>query len=632
MNRRHGFLPLATSTACTETTKMQGLSTPDGTPVRQYRFPPFPPVPVGVKILPFNEFKEYGTRVVVDGDEVETCGLGIPTIVVEKKKKEKTIVAQNGTPLKKEWWDTWALSGYPLRGSYDPKLDRVDRFSQAAIEFSKEYHINSYQHLQSLWAKFTWFVGVTALAGSQSAAEADEEQSDDDDAHAPPFTTQATATDAEPLHIQQSETPVQPPIEDKTAAFLNNPAESTKIFLSSYMREHGLIWDRLKLVSAPHILRFFINFLLINKVLPECIQGLQEALKTIDLAGKELPLMHDISEALPDAFSGACQAHWGRKAGGFVSSDSSDLDPISDEPKAKRAKLVHSADEATEEIEIQTDRATLPESDNVRVSATQDVDMGAPADNAAWGSESWGSTGWGAGLETGATAIMDTADDGGWGSGSGWGDAAWGKSDAIANDPLVPQVPPAKLKFAPQPTLTTLLGPTALPLTHAPGIVEWSLRRIKSVSAPPSAVSQGEGAEAVERALETRMHRLVLEPWVGPAAAASAPHVLRSSNGALAPAVAASPEQPKPHDVLRDEITVLVEPKVAGLLCAGMGLCGTWVQLARVQDQEGVEFQDACVEADGKKKALTKAQKARLGLRYWYIDELVMIVPSFWAV
>jgi hypothetical protein len=165
-----------------------------------------------------------------------------------------------------------------------------------------------------------------------------------------------------------------------------------------------------------------------------------------------------------------------------------------------------------------------------------------------------------------------------------------------------------------------------------PGIVEWSLRRIKSVSEPPqSGVPQGTGAEAVERALEARMHRVVLEPWIGPDAVVDAPRILRSSEGAIAPAVAASPDQPKPHDVLQDAITVLVEPKVAGSLYKGMGLGGTWVQLARVQDREGGNSNDAD-EAPGAKKNLTKGQKARRGLRYWYVDELIMVVPSYWAV
>jgi hypothetical protein len=380
-------------------------------------------------------------------------------------------------------------------------------------------------------------------------------------------------------------------------------------------------------------MRFFVDFLLLNKVLPENAQGLEDAHRAIDLAAKELPLRQEIADALPDAFSVACQAHWGSKADSFVFSDAADSDCGVDEPKAKRTKITHSADE--------DDHATV-EKDSTDAQDVQE-EISAPQNDGGWGSGGWGSGGWGDGgwgtnptkSEAGFTLIADTQDadmteaatDGGWGAGSGWGASVWGTSGAIAKAPPV-QVAPAKLEIAPRPTLVTLLGPTALPLTHAPGIVERSLRRIKSVSAPPGDVPLGDdGAATVQRGLEARMHLMVLEPWAGPDVAADAPYILRSSNGAVAPALAASPEQPKPHDLLKDEITVLVEPEVAGALCEGMGLCGTWVQLARVQDQDGGKLNVPEV-----KDNLTEAQEARRGLRYWYIDGLFMIVPSYWAV
>jgi hypothetical protein len=88
--------------------------------VRQYRFPPFPPAPEGVKIVPFKAFTEYGTRV-VGPDEVERDGLGIPTIALPKKKEknDKTVVVKNGPSVRKDWWEDWKTTG-PLRGSYDP--------------------------------------------------------------------------------------------------------------------------------------------------------------------------------------------------------------------------------------------------------------------------------------------------------------------------------------------------------------------------------------------------------------------------------------------------------------------------------------------------------------------------------
>ncbi|KAF8142700.1 hypothetical protein K438DRAFT_1784498 [Mycena galopus ATCC 62051] len=114
----------------------------------------------------------------------------------------------------------------------------------------------------------------------------------------------------------------------------------------------------------------------------------------------------------------------------------------------------------------------------------------------------------------------------------------------------------------------------AIGLPTANAALTLSLCDIGIISKREPNMSPANGAEGVERALEARMHRIVFEPWVGPFVTAEAPHILRSSNGALAPAVTASPEQPKPHDMMNDNIT-LVEPSMAGMLA--------W--LARVQDQ-----------------------------------------------
>jgi len=47
------------------------------------RYPPFPPVPSGVTILPYKQFKEHGIQIFgsePDGTGIEIDGLGIPTI------------------------------------------------------------------------------------------------------------------------------------------------------------------------------------------------------------------------------------------------------------------------------------------------------------------------------------------------------------------------------------------------------------------------------------------------------------------------------------------------------------------------------------------------------------------------
>ncbi|KAJ6516572.1 hypothetical protein C8R47DRAFT_1313004 [Mycena vitilis] len=578
-----------------------------------YTFPPFPSVPEGVTIVPFKEFTEYGTRVIGE-DGIERDGLGIATIALPPKKPKMKMVS--GSSLKKEWWNDWEALGEPRRGPYDPNLNPADRLYQSSTEFSKRYNPESNEHLQKIWAAFRDYIGLNPSTGTEGVA-ADEEASDDELEESvlpnlePPAVDVAPAVvDMAPASVQFVDEILQTEKEKKTAAFFDNPARSFEIFLSSYMFEKGLMWSPYNLVSAPHLLRFFVKVLLLNKVLPE---NTQDSLALIDLAGKQLPLIPRISNALPDAFSEACQSHWGPKANDFPQSDISDTKSLGDEPKAKRAKLGHEADEHIEEIT--TDGATALET----APKAQDVNMEDASHDGGWSTGG----GWGKADD----AKMDTGSDGGgWDSGAGWGDA-WGKSDPVANEPA--PLMPAKLETAPRPTLLTLLGPSAFPLTHAPGIVEWSVRRIKSVSAPlQNSVLPGIGAKAIERELEARMHRVVLEPWVGVYPAVVPPHILGCSVGALAPAVAASLEHPKPHDVLKDEITVLVEPETAQLLCKGMGLGGRWVQLARVQDREPVITTNVAAED---KKKLSKTQKARRRLRYWYIDEHVMTVPSYWV-
>jgi hypothetical protein len=192
-------------------------------------------------------------------------------------------------------------------------------------------------------------------------------------------------------------------------------------------------------------------------------------------------------------------------------------------------------------------------------------------------------------------------------------------------------------------SLISLLGPTALPLTHTPGVVEWAVRRIKSLSPPPapntipkSPLDTEVDPEAVELELERRFAKVVFGPWIGwdqtqdEMPHLAKPRILQSSRGPVvsgenaeaAPAPAPAPaDGPKPHDPLQDDITVLVEPAVLEYLNLGMGLGATWVQIAREQDfaEEGAL----------KKKKKKKGKSKKVADRYWYIDELLMVIPSY---
>jgi len=149
----------------------------------------------------------------------------------------------------------------------------------------------------------------------------------------------------------------------------------------------------------------------------------------------------------------------------------------------------------------------------------------------------------------------------------------------------------------------------------------------------------------VEIELERRFVKVVLAPWVGWDKAddempyMAQPRILETSRGPIQGVVgedgrveplpvvpagteaATAAEGVKPHDPFNDDITLLVQPELLPMLSLGLGLGGTWVQMAREQD----------LAADGekKKKKKKKSKSKKATTRYWYIDELILTLPSY---
>lgn len=424
--------------------------------------------------------------------------------------------------------------------------------------------------------------------------------------------------------------------EARMVAFFDDPEKSMKVFLSSYMRKEGLIWFVISLYSCsihhthiriprsdrnltwmPLLLSFFFRFLIRNQILSEYERSLRNALQIVDLARKELPLTSTLAKLLPDNFSMACQECWGVKVDGYKRLVTAD-----DEPKA----VVDQFEEELKAANVEVIKTT-----EVAPSADDRTTDAAPA-----------------------TTIPDS-------TGNGWGDSnTWGNTpDTTA--PTGP--PPGDNPWAapacswepPEPhSLIPLMGPTALPITHAAGVVEWSARRIKSITPPPLNMGKSPSADClpepdadgVEAELERRFAKVVLAPWAewDPTEEENLlrPRILESSRGPVvlpsqgsaaegtdASAVktdagSANSGGEKPHDMYKDDITVLVEPSVAASLVVGLGLGGTWVQMARqLTDENGEALKKA-------KKSKSKSKK-RLE-RYWYIDELMLIIPSYYTV
>ena len=219
-------------------------------------------------------------------------------------------------------------------------------------------------------------------------------------------------------------------------------------------------------------------------------------------------------------------------------------------------------------------------------------------------------------------------DNGGWGGG---GNSTWGDADvdadadnmnAWSSDQLVELAWDSGVKRQP---MLGLFGPTAFPLTHTTGVVERSMRRIKSIqppnnNTPKAQVRPGPDPAAVEFDLDRHFSKIILEPMLDwdndEAPVYSSPSIITESSrgpvvGYDVPATATKWSGVKPHDPKNDDIIVLIEKHVAELLREGMGVAGAWVQIVRENPQ-------------------VKNKKGKVYKTYWYLEEVALVTTSFW--
>ncbi|KAJ7610628.1 hypothetical protein DFH06DRAFT_1308636 [Mycena polygramma] len=538
-------------------------------PPRSYPVHPFPEIPAGVTIAPFADFKEHsasGIQPVLGPGGIEHDVLGIPTVpLVFKHAEDVSKTNPDGADaafvrpgFKKEWWRDWEEDEHLQM--HGPTLPPAVVLRLAAGHFQKyrRFPGGIFKQLWELTFKiFTGILGVTPVWHKASdPPNADSDISDDD------FEEDYNSRPAKFLRPREPYDlyGVQPPVVENDAQiqallaasrvkrdaraekFLSDPARAIQIYLSSYMSAQGLMLSDRNLVNAPHLLRFFVNFLLRNEVFPDKAlnDGLKRSLEIIERAGTELPLTSKIAKALPDAFSTACRDCWG------CVQEQEYTTGVDDFESALRA-------------------------DNVEV-----ID----AEQALGGDADWSSGG---------------GDDGGWApaapASTGW------QSPSSA-------------------TLLALLGPTTLPLTHAPGIVERSVRRIVAIHLPqPRADTHVHEAGAVEEALRARFCAVELASWSdwdGEGSEYATPTILPGpSGGHPSPSQGSVPER---------NITLLVDPAAAAYLRIGMGLGGVWVHLQRreVGDEREKEKEG---DGDGAKAG---------GQGLWYVDKIMWVLPSYW--
>lgn len=71
-----------------------------------YKFPPFPAVPDGVRIIPFTDYKEYGIR---KSQDSEIDGMGIRTVAItsQENRNKKSNKVQRSSNSNMQWWEHW---------------------------------------------------------------------------------------------------------------------------------------------------------------------------------------------------------------------------------------------------------------------------------------------------------------------------------------------------------------------------------------------------------------------------------------------------------------------------------------------------------------------------------------------
>ncbi|KAH9029417.1 hypothetical protein EDB85DRAFT_2147340 [Lactarius pseudohatsudake] len=557
------------------------------------RFPPFPAPPDGVTLISFTAFRPSGIRVPIDDDddprlgEAELDGLGIPTVALrvkhvadstEKKKKRK----KKGVSAQTMWWEVWEELEDIRRNAYNENETPVDRLCQAGVDFKNGRTWPTAQHgVQQVWDIFRIYLGLLqqvpgpvkdaapvedAVPGQRRSAGRRQHEMDDDDA--------GSSGD-------------QDDVEHRLESFLNDPEMNMKIFFSSYFREKGLIWSEPRCQATPILVSFFLRYLIRSRVFPEYERPIKRALEVTELARVELPNSWKIGRELPDALSDGCRGLWGSMQVQWVPPPPADPSPDSIvEPGAKRQRL-----DESEGSEADAQEPSSPNNKTNVTAADAYADIAADAEpNPPLVGGGWGGTatdgenlvGWGA-----STDVWDGAH------------ATIGGDDSP--NPIMSELLPSIVEAPPTwdvkpPTLLPVLGPTMLPLTHTTGIVEQSTRRIVRVDPPrvPRLLAQNApAAEAVEEDLACRFARVVLAPWerldartYETGSDVLPPTVLGTSRGAVvldegegkAPAVA--------HRPWKDEIGVLVDPKLKGVFVAGMGLGAIWVEIVRSPETE----------------------------------------------
>lgn len=593
-------------------------------------FPPFPVPPHGVTIIPFKDFTPYGYKRLrtETGEEIEVDALGgLPTVKVlsdeevvqrnkDRKRRRNAGQSADATGRIVPWWEEWE-EGENSRTTSEPielRRSLVDRVHQAADDFriGRTWPPIS-SGVRTIWDHFRLYIGLLSSlpiyrkvkrskGNTDMTCDGDGDASDNDDTPKAKQINLNIVQDpleqiphpGKQLEPNEGEADIMACLLE---TFLEDMEKSIKVFMSSYMRDKGLIWSERNLFIAPTVLHFFFRFMQRNNVFvgfETHTENLNRAVVVAELAIRELPLTARVARVLPGIFDAACKECWGYQGSlsMYISTtlDSEDGCTSTDTPASSAV--------GTFEEALKADHAEIVSSDVVLDSlmakevlddtfgADDVVNISPPADDP-----------WAAAITAGQNTTVS------------WTDV---KVDS----------------------LLTFLGPTQLPLTHAVGVVEFSTRKVKEIMLPEAIDSIPDTpSAAIEHELGSRFTRVVLEPWVrtqtDELVDIMRPVITSSSRGAVikdpfADTIDVS-DAHSPSDAYnpcRDDLTILIDPASVDCFHVGLGLCGTWVQIARCEDVE-----NSITTIDQGIPHVSKHPRDC----FWYLEDVVSIFPSFYT-
>lgn len=594
-------------------------------------FPPFPAIPHGVTIIPFKDFRPYGYKRLETetGEEIEVDALGgLPTVKVlsdeevvqrnkDRKRRRNAGQSADATGRIVPWWEEWE-EGENARTTSEPielRKSLIDRVHQATDDFriGRTWPPLS-SGVRALWDHFRLYIGLLSSlpiyrkvkkskGNTDMTCEGGGDASDNDDS---PKAKQINlniiqdpleqiAHPGKQLEPNDGEADIMARLLE---TFLEDMEKSIKVFMSSYMRDKGLIWSERNLFIAPTVLHFFLRFMQRNGVFAGFethTENLNRAVAVAELAIRELPLTARVARVLPGMFDAACKECWGHKGSlsMYISTtlDSEDGYTGTDTPAS-------SAVGTFEEV-LEADHAEIVSSDVVLDSLTAKEVL----------DDTFG-------VDDGVNVSLPPADD------------PWAAAITAGQNTTVSWT---DVKVD---SLLTFLGPTQLPLTHTAGVVEFSTRKVKEIMLPEATNSiLDTPSAAIEQELGSRFARIVLEPWVRTPTDELLdivrPIITSSSRGAVIKDpfadiidVSETRSPSDPYNPCHDNLTILIDPTSVDCFHVGLGLCGTWVQIARCEDVES-----SVTPVDQSTPHVGKHPRDC----FWYLEDVVSIFPSFYT-